>query len=231
MFQTLTNVQRGDSKNLIRCIENRSDKNGELCVGLKSITYTVGWYNVETEQSLSWRRAGGERRTVEVPPGLYGFNQLKEIIESVGSFGTIEINKNNGLITLTVANNQELLLTDGLLSVLGLDDGRNGEWIDNGIYIGDSPVNFATRKVLYVHLDQINTTDNIVDGMPSNLLTSIGLGCHSFGDIATIRVEHPEYKRLQNGTISELKITIKDEYGNIINNHDLPIYITLEIKQ
>ena len=71
---------------------------------------------------------------------------------------------------------------------------------------------------------------NMVDGNVSTLLTSIGLGCHSHGDIGTVRIEHPEFKKLQNGTINELKITVKDEKGNVINNNDLPIYITLELQ-
>ena len=81
---------------------------------------------------------------------------------------------------------------------------------------------------MFIHLDQINTTFNTVDGSGSTLLASIGLGCHSHGDIDTVRIEHPEFKKLQNGTINELKITIKDENGNVIKNNGLPIYITLE---
>ena len=41
-------------------------------------------------------------------------------------------------------------MTDGLLDVLGLDHGLGNRWIDHGIYIGDRPVNFATRKVLFI---------------------------------------------------------------------------------
>ena len=49
-------------------------------------------------------------------------------------------------------------------------------------------------------------------------------------DIGTVGIEHPEFKKLQNGTINELKITVKDENGKIINNNDLPIYITLALQ-
>ena len=49
-------------------------------------------------------------------------------------------------------------------------------------------------------------------------------------DVDTFRIEHPEFKKLQNGTINELKLTVRDEKGNIINNNDLPIYITLELQ-
>ena len=53
-------------------------------------------------------------------------------------------------------------------------------------------VYFATRQVLRVHLEEMNTTENIADGSPSTLLASIEVGCHCFEDIHTVRVEHAE---------------------------------------
>jgi len=104
-----------------------------------------------------------------------------------------------------------------------------GAWLDAGTYTGDRPVDFATRKVLKVHLEQINFTGNVDDGAPSTLLACIGVGRHSFGEIHTVRFEHPEYKRLQGDLVHVLKVEIKDEMGRSIDNHDLPIYLTLEI--
>ena len=84
-------------------------------------------------------------------------------------------------------------------------------------------------KNSYVHLEQINSSSNFVDGAPSNLLTTIGVSGHKFGDIQTFRVPNTEFKRLQNGTINELKTTIKDNNSNTIDT-SLPISVTLEIK-
>ena len=82
---------------------------------------------------------------------------------------------------------------------------------------------------MYVHLEQINSSSNFVDGAPSNLLTTIGVSGQKFGDIQTFRVFNTEFKRLQNGTINELKISIKDNNSNTIDT-SLPISVTLEIK-
>ena len=51
----------------------------------------------------------------------------------------------------------------------------------------------------------------------------------SFGDIVMVRFEHPEFKRLKNGAISELKLVVKDEKNNVVDNHDLPMSCVLEI--
>lgn len=199
MFVILTNVQRGEAVPLQQYIDNR---NRCLRIGLRSMTFAVGWYNVGSEEKLSWRAVGEVFYTADVQPGLYDFAQLKAILEGTPETPhfTLVVNKVNGLIT--VADGREVLLSDGLLSLLCLDDGIGGTWLDAGAYDGDHPVNFVTRKLL----EEIDTKGNIVDGRPSRLLTNLGIGCHVFGDIRTVRIEHPEYKRLQNGTLGELKM-------------------------
>lgn len=230
MFLTLTNVQSGGAVSLLQYIDNRS---GNVRVGLRSVTYTVGWYNIEAGESISWRRASDSdtthHHTIEVPPGLYSLGILTSLLKAAGP--AITANSVNGLITLTILAGWEVLLTDGLLTLIGLDDGREGRWLDMGAYTGDRPVNFATTKTLRLHLEQLDTTHNAVDGAPSTLLAAIGLGRHAFGDIHTVRVSHPEFKRLRSGTVDELKVVLYGDTGKVLDNHGLPISVTLEFQQ
>ena len=65
------------------------------------MTYTVGWYNVDPGESVIWRRCGNtDTQQIAVIPGLYRFKRLKEFIQTVGSFGTLELNKEYGLVAL-----------------------------------------------------------------------------------------------------------------------------------
>ena len=182
MFHTLLNVQRGEAIPLQRCIDNRD---GRLSIGLRSITFAAGWYNIEKGEKFFWKNTGrGNSGAVEesltIPPGLYGFDRLKEVLKGASSSPTHTLTAcgENGLITLTVAPGWAILLSDGLLALLGLDDGLGGVWLDDGVYTGDRPVNFATRQMLWVHLVELNTSENIVNGAPSTLLACIGLGQH-----------------------------------------------------
>ena len=223
MYHILTNVQNNESKSLQVPIDNRR---GGLKIGLRSITYTVGWFNVGENQGVS-----NAASTKEVPPGLYGVKDLQTIIHEFTN-AVLDINRANGLVSLTIPENEEIRLTDQLLILLGLDDGLNGQALTAGEYIGDRPVNFTNIRNLYVHLDQVNSNSNFINGAPSNLLTTVGVSDKNFerfGDIHTFRIISPEFKRLQNGTISELKISILDEYSKAIETN-LPISITLEIK-
>ena len=218
MFHTLSNVQRGEAIPLLRCIDNRD---GRLAIGLRSITFAAGWYNIEKGEKFSWKNTGSAvEESLTIPPG---FDRLQEVLK--GASHTLTVCGENGLINLTVAPGWKILLSDGLLALLGLDDGLGGVWLDAGVYTGDRPVNFAT---LWVHLEELNTSGNIAHGAPSTLLTCIGLGRHAFGDINTVRMECPEFKRLRDGTISELKVSIRDAHGEI-SNQDLPIHVALEL--
>ena len=228
MFHTPSNVQRGEAIPLQRCIDNRD---GRLSIGLRSIIFAAGWYNVEKGEKFIRKSPGrGDSGAVEesltIPPGLYGFDRLKEVLK--GASHTLTVCGENGLITLTVAPGWAILLSDGLLALLGLDDGLGGVWLDDGVYTGDRPVNFARRQMLWVHLEELNTSENIANGAPSTLLACIGLGRHAFGDINTVRMECPEFKRLRDGTIGELKVSIRDAHGKI-SNQDLPIHVALEL--
>ena len=230
MFHTLSNVQRGEAIPLLRCIDNRD---GNLSIGLRSITFTAGWYNIEKREKFSWKSTDTGRGDLEqpeeyltIPPGLYGFDRLREVLK--GASHTLTVCGENGLITLKVAPGWTILLSDGLLALLGLDDGLGGVWLDAGVYTGDRPVNFATRQMLWVHLEELNTSGNIANGAPSTLLACVGLGRHAFGDIKTVRMECPEFKRLRDGTINEFKVSIRDANGKI-SNQDLPIHVALEL--
>jgi len=224
MFHIITNVQRGDPISLQQYIDNRD---GNLSIGLKSITYTVGWYNIE-QGTLSWRINGGNVSTRSIPPGLYGFAQLKEALK--GDTHTLEVNKENGIITLTVAEGHEILLSDGMLKFLGLDDGLGGTWLDAGVYTGDHAINFTPLQMLWVYLEELNTSKNYINGAPTTILTNIGLQLHTYGDINTSQINFPEYKRLRVDTVSELTISIRDSEGKIIDNHGLPIHVALIVK-
>ena len=73
MFHTLTNVQDGAAVPLQQPIDNQND-NMRVC--LRSITYTVGWFNVGPQEAFSWRPSGKMEitGTIPFPPGLYSFS-------------------------------------------------------------------------------------------------------------------------------------------------------------
>ena len=230
MFHILTNVQTGAAVQLQQYIDNRG---GDLRVGLRSLTYTVRWYNIQTPADFAWMPvgavvAGNPWTRVVIPAGLYDFDMLADLIS--GEIATLSVNRVNGLVTFDVAEGYLVRLDDSLGAVLGLDDGLGGNWLREGVYTGDRPVDLSRTKTVRVFLEEINTTHNALNGAPSSLLSVVGIEGKAFGDIATVQFSNPEFKRLREGAVTELSLRIEDDQGQRISE-DLSITAVLEIRQ
>lgn len=212
MYHTISNIDK--TINLQQYIDNRD---GNKRIGLKSITYGVGWYNVVDEYLQKTKE-----RPHKIIDGYYSFQQIADLFQSKNI--TLSVNETNGIASLITPD--ELKISKGLKQMLGF--GNKRKFAVNETHYGERTVDFAVYKSLYVHLEQINTSNNYLDGMPSTVLAVVPVENKEFGEITTVRFEHPEYKCLVNDAIAELKLEIRDENNNKVINH-LPINCVLEI--
>ena len=211
---TLTNVQKPCQ--LQNYIDNRDNTK---MIGFKSITYWVGWYNVTGKQYLAIKN---KKNVLE--PGLYNFNDLRQIFSDEDI--TLSANHTNGFVTLEIPPNKEIELSSGISSLLGLKHGR----LTAGRHTGHKMIDIAKTKELRVFLDQINTTNNFLDGEPSTLLGIVPVSNKPFGKVVSCRFEFPIFKKLINGCITELSVRITDQNNTVLDNHDLPIIIEVLIQ-
>ena len=210
-------------------IDNRD---GCLRVGLRSLIVTVGSYNMQEELSfLEWNHDNPLTKLVKVLPGLYGFDRLKAVLESGESDVRLMVNPVNGIVKLTIGLGWKLKIPHSIVALLGIADTWGDRWITSGTYVGEHSLDFAMPKGVYLHLDQMNTSANYVDGVPSTLLQVIPTGRSSYRAIEDLHFERPLFKCLQVGTISELKLTLRDEKNRPVENNGLAIIATLEISE
>ena len=214
MYHTISNID--NTVNLQQYIDNRE---GNKRVGLKSFTYTLGWYNVVDEYV---QKTG--QRPHRIEDGYYSFQQIADILSTLNI--TLTVNENNGIASLTTDN--ELKMSKGLKLMLGLGNKRKFE--ANTTHVGNKCLDFATVKSLYIHLEQLNTSKNYFNGAPSTILAVVPIQNKEYGDIVSARFEHPELKQLSNGAITEFEITVRDENGGKINNRGLSMSVVLEIQ-
>ena len=211
---TLTSVQKPCQ--LQTYIDNRDSTK---TIGLKSVTYWVGWYNVTGKQYLTIKN----KKTV-LEPGLYNFNDLRHIFsdESV----ILSVNYTNGFVTLEIPPNKEIELSSGISSLLGFKHRR----YTAGKHTGHKMIDIAKTKELRIFLDQINTTTNFLDGEPSTLLGIVPVSNKPFGKVVSCRFEFPIFKKLINGCITELSVRITDQNNIVLDNNNLPIKIEVLIQ-
>lgn len=212
MHHTISNIDK--TIDLQQYIDNRD---GNKRVGLKCISYCVGWYNVIGQYI---QKSGST--SYKIPDGYYSFQQIADLFQSLNI--TLLVNESNGIVSLTTL--EEVKISKRLKLLLGFDKRM---FAGNETHISNRTADMAVIKSLNIHLLQINTSQNYLDGAPSTILSVVPIENKQFGDIISERFERPEYKCLMNGTISELKLEIRDENNDKINNHNLPINCVLEI--
>ena len=84
-----------------------------------------------------------------------------------------------------------------------------------------------SKKIFLFKINKLSTTDNIFNGKPSYILYT---GYHNkdikFGDIVYIEPKNIQYKKLVNGVISQLKISLIDGDGSeILSNFKISIML------
>ena len=213
MYHTISSINK--TINLQQYIDNKC---GIKRIGLKSFTYTIGWYNLVDEYIQK-----NFERPNKITNGYYSFQQITDIFQSNNI--TLSVNETNGIASLITPN--ELKISKGLRKILGF--GSKRRFVVNETHYGERTIDFTPYKQLYVHLEQINSAYNFFDGAPSNILGVVSVENKSFGDIVHTHFSNPEYKQLAHGDISELSISVCDENGQKINNNGLPINCVLEI--
>ena len=65
-------------------------------------------------------------------------------------------------------------------------------------------------------LDELDNTNNLEDGKPSNTLFMYYMPCSE--DFTCFEPATPQYKKLKYGNIVSLTLRITDQAGNIITN-------------
>ena len=93
--------------------------------------------------------------------------------------------------------------------------------ISNGNYIDT----LLSKKMFLFKINKLSTTDNIFNGKPSDALFTGYLNKDiSFGDIVYFEPANIQYKKLVNGVIDHLKVSLVDRDGNeILSNFKISI--------
>ena len=75
-------------------------------------------------------------------------------------------------------------------------------------------------------INKLSTTDNILNGKPVLLYTGYMNKDISFGDIVYFEPMNVQYKKLVNGTINQMKVSLVDGDGNeILSNFKISIVL------
>ena len=180
-------------------IDNR---NGNEKVGLIRAYLVYSFYNVEKDEKIHLKN--GE--TLKVKRGCYTMKDIEKV-----SSGKVKYDSLTGksVIDPTISR-----FGPYMLKILG---------ISNSNYI-DTPL---SKKMFSFKINKLSTTDNIFNGKPCDVLYTGYLNKDiSFGDIVYFEPKNIQHKKLVNGVIDQLKVSLIDGDGNeILSNFKIPIVL------
>ena len=191
-----------DIKNEISFYHPIDNRFGDKKIGLICAYFVYSFYNVEKDEKIHLKN--GE--TLKVKRGCYTIKDIEKV-----SSGKV---KYDSLTGKSVINASISRFGPYMNKILGIS---NGNFIDT----------LPSKKMFSFKINKLSTTDNIFNGKPSDALFTGYLNKDiSFGDIIYFKPNNIQYKKLVNGVIDQLKVSLVDGDGNeILSNFKILIVL------
>ena len=173
-------------------IDNRL---GDMKIGLIHAYFVYSFYNVEKDEKIHLKN--GE--PLPVKKGCY----TRKDIEKVSS-GKVKYDSLTGKSVIDASISQ---FGPYMNKILGIS---NGNYIDT----------LLSKKMFSFKINKLSTTDNILNSKPCDILYTGYLNKDiSFGNIVYFEPTNVQYKKLVNGVINQLKVSLVDGDGNEISSN------------
>ena len=193
-----------DIKNEISLYYPIDNRNGTKKAGQIRAYFVYSFYNVEEDEKIHLK----DGETLPVKKGCYTMKEIEKV-----SSGKV---KYNSLTGKSVIDPTMTRFGPYMNKILGIS---NGNYIDM----------LLSKKMFSFKINKLSTTDNILNGKPCNILYTGYLNKDiSFGDIVYFKPMNVQYKKLVNGVIDQLKVSLIDGDGNeILSNFKISIVLCI----
>ena len=191
-----------DIKNEISLDYPIDNRNGDKKVGLIHAYFVYSFYNVEKDEKIHLKN--GE--PLPVKKGCYTIKDIEKV-----SSGKV---KYDSLTGKSVINPTISRFGPYMNKILGIS---NGNYVDT----------LLSKKMFSFKNNKLSTTYNLLNVKPCNILYTGYLNKDiSFGDIVYFEPTNVQYKKLVNGVIDQLKVSLVDGDGNeILSNFKISIVL------
>ena len=191
-----------DIKNEISLDYPIDNRNRNKKVGLIPAYFVYSFYNVEKDEKIHLKNG----KTLPVKKGCYAMKGIEKV-----SSGRVKYDSLTGksVIDPTISRFEPYMN-----KILGIS---NGNYIDM----------LLSKKMFSFKINKLSTTDNILNGKPCDVLYTGYLNKDiSFVDIVCFEPKNVQYKKLVNGTIDQLKVSlIVGDGTEILSNFRISIVL------
>ena len=193
-----------DIKNEISLEYPIDNRNGIKKIGLIHTYLFYGFYNVKKDEKIHLKNGS----PLLVKRGCYTTKDIEKVSSSKVKYDSLT---GKSVIDPTIS--------------------QFGPYMNKilGIGIGNYIDMLLSKKMFSFKINKLSTADNILNSKPCDVLYTGYLNKDiSFGDIVYFEPTNVQYKKLVNGTINQLIVTLVDGDGNEIFS-DFKVSIVLHI--
>ena len=191
-----------DIKNEISLYYPIDNKNGNKKIGLIHAYFVYSFYNVEKDENIHLKNGS----PLLVKRGCYTMKDTEKV-----SSGKVKYDSLTGKLIIDPTISRFRPYMNKILEI------SNGNYLDT----------LLSKKMFLFKLNKLSATDNILSGKPCEVLYTGYLNKDiSFGDIVYFESKNIQYKKLVNGVIDQLKVSLIDGDSNeILSNFKTSIVL------
>ena len=184
-----------DIKNEISLYHPINNSNRDKKIGLIHAYFIYSFYNVEKDEKILLKNGS----QLLVKRGCYTTKDIEKVLSGKVKYDSLT---GKSIIDSTISR-----FGSYMNKILG---------ISNGNYIDMLP----SKKMFSFKINKLSTTYNILNGKPCEVLYTGYLNKDiSFGDIVYFEPKNIQYKKLVDGVIDRLKVSLIDGDGNEISSN------------
>ena len=195
-------ITADDIKNEISFYYPIDNRNGDKKIGLIRAYFVYSFYNVEKDEKIHLKNGS----PILVKRGCYTIKDIENVFSGKVKYDSLT---GKSVIDPTISRFGPYMNT-----ILGIS---NDNYIDT----------LLSKKMFSFKINKLSTTDNIFNGKPSDVLYAGYINKDvAFGDIVYFEPTNVQYKKLVNGVIDQLKVSLVDGDGNeILSNFKISIVL------
>ena len=188
-------ITADDIKNEVSLYYPIDNRSGDKKVGLICAYFVYIFYNVEKDEKIHLKNGS----PLLVKKGCYTMKDIEKV-----SSGKLKYDSLTGKSVIDASISR---LGPYMNKILGIS---NGNYIDT----------LLSKKAFSFKINKLSTTDNILNRKPCDVLYTGYLNKDiSFGDIVYFEPTNIQYKKLVNGVIDQLKVSLVDRDGNEVSSN------------
>ena len=197
MYITVDDIKNEISLDYL--IDNRS---GDKKVGLIHAYFIYSFYNVEKDEKIHLKNGS----PLSVKRGCYTIKDIEKVSSGKVMYDSLT---GKSIIDSTISRFRPYMN-----KILGIS---NGNYVDT----------LLSKKMVSFKINELSTTDNILNGKPCNVLYTSYLNKDiSFGDIVYFEPTNVQYEKPVNGIINQMKVSLIDGDGSeILSNFKISIVL------